>query len=48
MKRIVALRAKGIGWKQIAADMGVGVGTIYRCRPRGFQDSGKRVEVSVA
>jgi DNA invertase Pin-like site-specific DNA recombinase len=29
-KRIVALRAQGIGWKRIAADMGVGVGTLYR------------------
>jgi len=33
-KRIAALRAQGIGWKQIAADMGVGVGTISR-RPVG-------------
>src|ERR1700682_3207602 len=24
------LRAKGAGWKRIAAEMGVGVGTIYR------------------
>lgn len=24
-----ALRAQGVGWKRIAADMGVGVGTIY-------------------
>jgi DNA invertase Pin-like site-specific DNA recombinase len=29
-KRIAALRAKGVGWKRIAAEMGVGVGTIYR------------------
>jgi DNA invertase Pin-like site-specific DNA recombinase len=29
-KRIEALRAKGVGWKRIAAQMGVGVGTIYR------------------
>lgn len=29
-KRIVALRAQGVGWKRIAAQMGVGVGTIYR------------------
>jgi hypothetical protein len=26
-KRIAALRTKGVGWKRIAADMGVGVGT---------------------
>jgi hypothetical protein len=31
--------AKGVGWKRIAAEMGVGVGTIYRVG--GFQDSGK-------
>jgi DNA invertase Pin-like site-specific DNA recombinase len=34
-KRIAALRAKGIGWKQIAADIGVGVGTIYRAALEG-------------
>jgi DNA invertase Pin-like site-specific DNA recombinase len=28
--RIEALRAQGVGWKRIAAEMGVGVGTIYR------------------
>jgi DNA invertase Pin-like site-specific DNA recombinase len=34
-KRIAALRAKGIGWKRIAAEMGVGVGTIYRVALEG-------------
>jgi DNA invertase Pin-like site-specific DNA recombinase len=29
-KRIAARRAQGVGWKRIAAEMGVGVGTIYR------------------
>ena len=29
-RRVTALRAKGVGWKRIAAEMGVGVGTIYR------------------
>ena len=29
-KRITTLRANGVGWKRIAAEMGVGVGTIYR------------------
>jgi DNA invertase Pin-like site-specific DNA recombinase len=29
-KRIAALGAQGLGWKLIAAEMGVGVGTIYR------------------
>jgi hypothetical protein len=27
---IATLRAKGVGWKRIAAELGVGVGTIYR------------------
>jgi hypothetical protein len=30
MKRFATQRAKGVGWKHIAADLGVGVGTIYR------------------
>jgi DNA invertase Pin-like site-specific DNA recombinase len=34
-KRIAALRAKGIGWKRIAAEMGVGAGTIYRVALEG-------------
>jgi DNA invertase Pin-like site-specific DNA recombinase len=34
-RRIAALRAKGIGWKRIAAEMGVGVGTIYRVALEG-------------
>ena len=29
-QRISALRAQGLGWKAIAADMGVGVGTVLR------------------
>ena len=29
-QRIAALRAQAIGWKKIAAEIGVGVGTIYR------------------
>jgi DNA invertase Pin-like site-specific DNA recombinase len=29
-KRFATLRAQGVGWKRIAAAMGVGVGTIYR------------------
>jgi DNA invertase Pin-like site-specific DNA recombinase len=29
-QRISALRAQGLGWKTIAADMGVGVGTVLR------------------
>jgi DNA invertase Pin-like site-specific DNA recombinase len=34
-KRIASLRATGIGWKRIAAQMGVGVGTIYRVALEG-------------
>jgi len=30
VRRISALRAQGLGWKAIAADMGVGVGTVLR------------------
>ena len=32
-KRIVSLRAQGMGWKRIAAEMKVGVGTLYRVAP---------------
>jgi DNA invertase Pin-like site-specific DNA recombinase len=34
--RVAFLRAQGLGWKRIAAEMGVGVGTLYRLAPRGF------------
>jgi len=34
-KRIAALRAQGVGWKRIAVEMGVGVGTIYRADLEG-------------
>ena len=30
MERIATLRAKGVGWKRIAAEMEVEVGTLYR------------------
>jgi DNA invertase Pin-like site-specific DNA recombinase len=32
---IATLRAQGVGWKRIAAEMEVGVGTIYRVVPDG-------------
>jgi DNA invertase Pin-like site-specific DNA recombinase len=32
-RRISALRAQGLGWKAIAADMGIGVGTVLRYAP---------------
>jgi DNA invertase Pin-like site-specific DNA recombinase len=34
-KRIARLRAQGVGWKRIAVEMGVGVGTIYRAALEG-------------
>jgi DNA invertase Pin-like site-specific DNA recombinase len=34
-KRIAMPRAQGVGWKRIAAEMGVGVGTIYRVAQEG-------------
>jgi DNA invertase Pin-like site-specific DNA recombinase len=33
--RIAALRAQGLGWKRIAAEMKVGVGTLYRLAREG-------------
>jgi len=30
MEQISALRSKGLGWKRIATELGVGVGTLYR------------------
>jgi hypothetical protein len=34
-KRIVFLRAQGVGWKRIATQMSVGVGTLYRVAVEG-------------
>ena len=28
--RVAALRAQGLGWKKIAVELGIGVGTLYR------------------
>src|SRR5258707_1200708 len=33
--RIAALRAQGTGWKRIASEMGIGVGTLYRLAREG-------------
>jgi len=33
--RVAFLRARGFGWKRIASEMGVGVGTLYRFVPEG-------------
>jgi hypothetical protein len=40
-KRIAMLRAQGVGWKRIAAEMGVGSRNDLSCCPGGFQNSGK-------
>jgi DNA invertase Pin-like site-specific DNA recombinase len=34
-QRIAALRAQGVGWKRIAAEVGIGVGTLYRLAREG-------------
>ena len=34
-RRIAARRAQGAGWKRIAAEMGIGVGTLYRLAREG-------------
>jgi DNA invertase Pin-like site-specific DNA recombinase len=41
-KRIATLRAQGFGWKRIASDLGVGVGTIYR-----FAGEGSKIQERV-
>lgn len=33
--RVAALRSQGLGWKKIAAELGIGVGTLYRLRLDG-------------
>jgi DNA invertase Pin-like site-specific DNA recombinase len=33
--RIAALRSQGLGWKKIAAELGVAVGTLYRFAGEG-------------
>ena len=33
--RIALLRAQGLGWKRIAAELEIGVGTLYRVAQRG-------------
>jgi len=36
-RAITARRAQGVGWKRIAADMGIGVGTLYRLAREGSE-----------
>jgi len=36
-RRVAVLRAQGAGWKRIAAEMGIGVGTLYRLAREGFK-----------
>ena len=38
--RVSALRAQGLGWKRIANEMGIGVGTLYRLLPAGSKTQG--------
>jgi hypothetical protein len=35
--RVASLRAQGVGWKRIAGELGVGVGTLYRLVRDGFK-----------
>lgn len=41
-RRVTALRAQGFGWKRIAAELKVGVGTIYR-----FEGGGSKIQERV-
>jgi DNA invertase Pin-like site-specific DNA recombinase len=40
--RVAALRSQGLGWKKIAAEVGIGVGTLYRL-PLGGSTTRERV-----
>lgn len=39
--RIASLRAAGLGWKRIAKELGIGVGTLYRLAPVGSKIQAK-------
>jgi DNA invertase Pin-like site-specific DNA recombinase len=39
--RVNALRAQGMGWKKIAVELGIGVGTLYRATPRRSKIQGR-------
>ena len=39
--RVAALRSQGLGWKKIAAKLGVGVGTLYRSALGGSKIQGR-------
>ena len=39
--RIAALRARGLGWKKIAGELGIGVGTLYRFAGDGSKTQGR-------
>ena len=41
VRRIASLRAQGVGWKRIAADLGVGVGTVLRHAGEGSKSREK-------
>jgi DNA invertase Pin-like site-specific DNA recombinase len=38
---VAKLRSQGVPWRAIAAQLGVGVATLYRIAPRPFQNSAK-------
>ena len=40
--RVASLRAKGLGWKRIAGELGIGVGTLYR-----FAGDGSKIRHTV-
>ncbi len=35
VRKVAILRAQGVGWKRIAGELGVGVGTLYRLALHG-------------
>jgi len=40
--RVAFLRVKGFGWKRIAADLGIGVGSVLRYSTDGSKIQGER------
>jgi DNA invertase Pin-like site-specific DNA recombinase len=41
VSRVTTLRSQGIGWREIAGELGVGVGTLYRVAPGRSKTRGK-------
>jgi hypothetical protein len=46
--RVTAMRARELGWKRIASELGVGVGTLCRFAPQGFQRPGAGLKPNYA